>query len=167
MKACLERCGKQVVVLQKEVPGFIGNRLAFALQREAMDLVAKGVASPAEIDTVIRAGFGRRIPVSGIFGTADLGGLDVYLAICQSILPDLCAQTGAPAELKRLVASGRLGLKSGEGWYNYSSTEAAALRDAIATELVHHARRDQTLNTSSAVLPPSNNANSGPPPSTP
>ncbi|MEO6004837.1 MAG: 3-hydroxyacyl-CoA dehydrogenase family protein [Opitutus sp.] len=149
VKKLLERCAKKAVVLQKEVPGFIGNRLAFALQREAMDLVAKGVASPADIDAVIRAGFGRRIPVSGIFGTADLGGLDVYLAICESIFPDLCAQTQAPAVLQSLVARGRLGLKSGAGWYDYSEKEIVALREAIATELVHHAHRDRQ----SATLP--------------
>ena len=139
----LDRCGKRSVVLRKEIPGFIGNRLAFALQREAMDLVAKGVASPEEIDLVVKSGFGRRLPVTGIFTTADLGGLDVYLAVCESLYPDLCASREPPAELRRLVEAGQLGVKTGSGWQRYSTDEIKALRESLAAELVHRARLDQ------------------------
>lgn len=138
----VERGGKTAVVLRKETLGFIGNRLAFALQREAMDLVAKGVASPEEIDRVVKAGFGRRLPVTGVFGTADLGGLDVYLSICEHLYPDLCASSKAPADLQRLVATGRLGVKSGAGWKDYSPAEITALKDELAQELVLRAQLD-------------------------
>jgi 3-hydroxybutyryl-CoA dehydrogenase len=143
VKALLQRCGKRPLLLRKEVPGFIGNRLAFALQREAMDLVAKGVASPAEIDVVASSSFGRRIPVSGIFGTADLGGLDVYLAICKSIFPDLCTDKGPPAALLKLVKQGRLGVKSGAGWSRYTAGQVQALREDLIEELVRQAKRDR------------------------
>ncbi len=76
----LRRGGEIPIVLRREVPGFIGNRSAFALQREAMNLVDQDIASPEEIDEVVRTGFGRRIMARGVFGTADLGGLDVYNA---------------------------------------------------------------------------------------
>jgi 3-hydroxybutyryl-CoA dehydrogenase len=143
VKALLDRCAKQSVILRKELPGFIGNRLAFALQREAMSLVASGVAAPEDIDTVARAGFGRRIPVTGIFGTADLGGLDVYLAVCQSIFPDLCRDAAAPPALQRLVQQGRLGMKTGDGWSAYTEAEIAEIQERLTTELVRHARNDQ------------------------
>ena len=151
----LERCQKQPVVLRKEVPGFIGNRLAFALQREAMDLVARGVATAEEIDTVARTSFGRRLPVSGIFGTADLGGLDVYLAVCASLFPDLSNQQEPPAALASLVKAGKLGVKSGAGWRSYTGSEIVALRESLATELVHQAKLDRQFSESQPPEPPS------------
>lgn len=143
VKALLDRCEKKSVILRKELPGFVGNRLAFALQREAMKLVAAGIASPADIDTVASAGFGRRIPVTGIFGTADLGGLDVYLAVCRSIFPELCQDASPPPTLQQLVKHGRLGMKSGEGWRKYTPEEIASIEAALTAELVHQAKRDQ------------------------
>ncbi|MCW8130824.1 MAG: 3-hydroxyacyl-CoA dehydrogenase family protein [Planctomycetota bacterium] len=143
VETLLRACGKQPVVLRKEVPGFIGNRLAFALQREAMDLVAKGVATPEEIDAVVRGCFGRRVPVTGIFGTADLGGLDVYAAICDSIFPGLCADRSAPEVLTRLVEQGRLGVKTGAGWRDYAPQEAEALRAALGEALIRSAKQDR------------------------
>ncbi len=142
VRALLDRCGKQPVILRKEVPGFVGNRLAFALQREAMWMVAEGVASPDDIDTVARAGFGRRIPVTGIFGTADLGGLDVYRAICDQLFPSLCNDREAPDTLRRLVESGRLGMKTGEGWREYSDREIKVWQRRLADNLVHFAQND-------------------------
>ncbi|HTX66317.1 MAG TPA: 3-hydroxyacyl-CoA dehydrogenase family protein [Opitutaceae bacterium] len=139
----LVACGKRAVVVQAEVPGFIGNRLAFALQREAMALVEQGVATPADIDAVVRAGFGRRIPVSGVFATADLGGLDVYAAICDQIFPDLCRDTTAPAVLRRMVERGTLGVKTGAGWYRHPPEGAAALRARLEEELVARAKQDR------------------------
>jgi 3-hydroxybutyryl-CoA dehydrogenase len=143
--ALLARCAKQTVVLRKEVAGFIGNRLAFALQREAMSLVARGVASPADIDTVTTAGFGRRAPVTGVFRTADFGGLDVYLAVCQSLFPGLCNDHLAPDTLKLLVQNGMLGTKTGEGWNKYTGGEVAGWGKRLTDHLVHLAQVDQQL----------------------
>jgi len=143
MHELLETCGKRPIVVKKEVPGFIGNRLAFALQREAMALVAQGVATPDDIDTVVRTGFGRRIPVTGIFGTADLGGLDVYAAICDVLFPELCADRAAPELLRQRVAAGKLGVKTGAGWREYPPTAQAAMRAALEEELLRQAQRDR------------------------
>lgn len=150
VKELLEACGKRPVVLTSEVAGFIGNRLAFALQREAMELVARGVATPEAIDDVVRLGFGRRIPVSGVFGTADLGGLDVYRAVCGSVFPDLCNDQGVPDALARLVEQGRLGVKTGAGWSTYTERQAQELRLAVAKELIRHARIDQEKRSNGA-----------------
>jgi len=143
VRELLLRCAKQPVVLRKEIAGFIGNRLAFALQREAMDLVEKGVASPEDIDVVAKTSFGRRIPISGIFGTADLGGLDVYWEICRQLFPDLCQERAAPVVLTRLVESGRLGVKSGAGWHHYTNDERERLREAFNAELIHYLKRER------------------------
>jgi 3-hydroxybutyryl-CoA dehydrogenase len=143
VKGLLDRCDKHTVVLRKEVPGFIGNRLAFALQREAMRMVEDGVATPEDIDTVARAGFGRRIPVTGIFRTADLGGLDVYRAVCELIFPGLSNDHGVPESLKRLVQAGMLGVKTREGWHKYSEREVEEWQKRLTEALVYHARADQ------------------------
>lgn len=142
LRARLQRWGKRPIVLRREVVGFIGNRLAFALQRESMDLVERGVAGPDEIDAVVRYGFGRRVPVSGVFGTADLGGLDVYRAVCESLFPDLCDHRSPPAVLVDRVEQDRLGVKTGSGWRNYDEAGAHALRDAVAAELARWVRHD-------------------------
>jgi len=142
-RTLLEGCQKRPVVLTQEIAGFIGNRLAFALQREAMDLVARGIATPEDIDTVVKTGFGRRLPVSGLFGTADLGGLDVYQAVCQSLFPNLCDQKEVPAALAERVAAKQLGVKTGEGWSRYDAASADALRMAVAEELIRQAKLDR------------------------
>jgi 3-hydroxybutyryl-CoA dehydrogenase len=144
VRAELERWGKRAIVLRRETPGFVGNRLAFALQREAMSLVTQGVASPEEIDAVVRWGFGRRIPITGVFRTADLGGLDVYAAICALLFPDLSRETEVPAPLADLVARGRLGMKSGEGWYRYEPGEIDAWRERIAGALLAQLKQDES-----------------------
>ncbi|MBI3831732.1 MAG: 3-hydroxyacyl-CoA dehydrogenase family protein [Planctomycetes bacterium] len=144
VRELLTRIGKRPVILRKEVPGFIGNRLAFALQREAMALVAHGVATPEEIDAVARLSFGRRVPATGIFQTADLGGLDVYLAICASLFPNLACDIEPLAALRERVAQGKLGLKTGAGWFSYSPEEAAALRAKLNAELLRRAQDDRS-----------------------
>lgn len=144
VRAELEQWGKRAVVLRREIPGFVGNRLAFALQREAMSLVAQGIASPEEIDAVVQWGFGRRIPITGVFRTADLGGLDVYAAICALLFPDLSRATDVPEPLADLVACGRIGMKSGEGWYRYEEGEVDAWRERVAGALLSQLREDET-----------------------
>jgi 3-hydroxybutyryl-CoA dehydrogenase len=134
--ALYERLGKKPVVVRKEVLGFIGNRLQFALLREALSLVESGVATPEDIDTVVRSSFGRRLPVTGLFHTADLAGLDVLLAICRVLFPDL-ATDGAPGSaMSDLVAAGRLGAKTDAGWFTYAPGEADALRATLGAELI-------------------------------
>ncbi|GAA1585529.1 3-hydroxyacyl-CoA dehydrogenase family protein [Kribbella sancticallisti] len=114
--------------------GFVANRLQIALFLEALACVAEGVATPAEIDTIVRTTFGLRLPAYGPFAIADMAGLDVY----QSILATLHNQHGErfapPAELTALLEAGRTGLKSGAGFHTYSaerSTTLAAERDDL------------------------------------
>lgn len=137
------RIGKQPVVVQREKRGFIGNRLQFALLREAMALVEEGVCKPAEVDTVVRAGFGRRVPVTGIFGTADIAGLDVHLAICRELFGDLAEGTQGLQVLESLVSEGRIGMKTGAGWYEHPAEEAVAVRRRLAEELIRRFQDDR------------------------
>jgi 3-hydroxybutyryl-CoA dehydrogenase len=117
------RLGKRPVLVKHDVPGFIGNRLQFAVIREALHILSQGIASAEDIDTAMTAGPGLRYGLLGPLRTADLGGLDIFLAISQYLFPELSCEKTAPKALRRLVDKGRLGAKSGRGFYSYSRTE--------------------------------------------
>jgi 3-hydroxybutyryl-CoA dehydrogenase len=88
--------GKQPVLVERDVPGFIWNRLQFALLREALWLVENGVAEPATVDLVVRDGLARRLSLTGPFESAELGGLETFAAVAQNLFPELSAAVAAP-----------------------------------------------------------------------
>jgi 3-hydroxybutyryl-CoA dehydrogenase len=124
--------GKIPVRVERDVPGFIGNRLLHALWREAINLVERGIASPADIDRVARLTFGLRVPAVGPLENMDLVGLDLVRAIHEYLLKDLSDAKQPIAALAERVEGGRLGMKSGEGfhdWRQRSSKDLIARRD--------------------------------------
>jgi 3-hydroxybutyryl-CoA dehydrogenase len=127
--------GKMPVHVKKDVPGFVGNRLQHALWREAISLVERGICDAQTVDTVIKASFGRRLAVLGPLENADLVGTDLTLAIHRTVLPDIESGRGPSPYLEDLVAAGRLGFKSGEGFRKWSSEEQAALRTRVLRHL--------------------------------
>lgn len=132
--------GKVPVVLQKEVLGFLGTRMQQAVVREAIGLLEAGVASPEAIDLAVRASFGIRFPAMGPLETTDLGGLDVILSIHRYLLPDLNRSAEPQAELRRRVEEGRLGVKSGVGFYDWSQRDPAGVAQRRDEELVRRLR---------------------------
>jgi len=127
--------GKKPAHVKKDVPGFIGNRLQHALWREAVSLVERGICDAETVDTVIKAAFGRRLAVLGPLENADLVGTDLTLAIHKTVLPDIEARPGPSPYLEQLVADGKLGFKSGEGFRKWSAEEQAALRQKVVQHL--------------------------------
>jgi 3-hydroxybutyryl-CoA dehydrogenase len=127
--------GKTPAHVKKDVPGFIGNRLQHALWREAISLVERGICDAETVDAVIKAAFGRRLPVLGPLENADLVGTDLTLAIHKTVLPDIDSRPGPSPYLERLVAEGKLGFKSGEGFRKWSAEEQAALRSKVLQHL--------------------------------
>jgi 3-hydroxybutyryl-CoA dehydrogenase len=115
----LERVGKRPVVVQQDVAGFIGNRLQHALRREAVAIVAQGIASPQDVDLVARYSFGLRLPVVGPLETADLGGLDLTVAIQEYLLPQLDRSTEPLPLVRAKVDGGELGAKTGQGFFDW------------------------------------------------
>ena len=135
LKDLCHRLGKQPILVRHDVPGFVGNRLQFAVMREALHILASGIASAEDIDTAMTAGPGLRYALLGPLRTADLGGLDVFAAISRYLFAELSADTDPPAVLPDLVAKGRLGAKSGAGFYRYGKKDGDAFL----------ARRDRVL----------------------
>lgn len=135
--------GKSPAVVQKEVPGFIGNRLQAALLRECLSLVENGVASPRDIDVVVKNGFGRRLSAAGPFEIFDLAGWDLAMAVAKYLVPHIESSIEIPQILKEKVEAGELGVKTGKGFYEYSDESANALRDRVAQALIKIASWEQ------------------------
>lgn len=135
MMAILADAGKTPVLVEKDVPGFIGNRLQHALWREAVSLVENGVCDAESVDTVIKASFGRRLAVLGPLENADLVGTDLTLDIHENVLFDLETRKGPSPYLETLVAEGRLGMKTGQGFRTWKDGEPDAVRARVARHL--------------------------------
>ncbi len=118
---------KQPILVQKDVPGFVASRIQFAVVREALHLVEEGIASPADIDAVMKHGLGLRWALLGPLEIADLGGLDIFNTVGSYLAKSLSNATDSPKALQDLVAAGKLGAKSGSGFYDYPSGKASAL----------------------------------------
>ena len=131
----LADAGKTPVRVEKDVPGFIGNRLQHALWREAVSLVERGICDAEAVDTVIKASFGRRLAVLGPLENADLVGTDLTLAIHETVLSDLEARPDPSPYLRRLVEEGNLGMKTGRGFHVWSPGEADAASRRVSTYL--------------------------------
>lgn len=127
--------GKTPALVEKDVPGFVGNRLQHALWREAIALVAEGVCDARTIDTVVKKSFGRRLSVLGPLENADLVGIDLTLAIHETVLPFINGTPGPSPYLKKLIDDGHLGMKSGEGFRKWTSEEQAELRQKVLKHL--------------------------------
>jgi len=135
MMNLLEDAGKTPVLVEKDVPGFIGNRLQHALWREAVSLVERGICDAKSVDTVIKASFGRRLAVLGPLENADLVGTDLSLDIHENVLFDLEDRNGPSPYLEKLVAEGKLGMKSGEGFQKWTPEEADEVRARVTNHL--------------------------------
>lgn len=132
----LARVGKTPAMVEKDVPGFIGNRLQHALWREAIAIVAEGICDAETVDTVVKGSFGRRLPVIGPLENADLVGTELTLAIHETVLPAIDHTPGPSPYLKQLIPrEGRLGMKSGEGFRTWTPEQQAQLRAKVLRHL--------------------------------
>ena len=134
--ALLQKVGKHPVKVQKDVPGFVANRLQHALWREAFAIIDEGIADAATVDECVRYGPGLRWPILGPVENADLVGLDLTKAIHDYILPHINADPTPSTTLEELVEAGNLGFKSGKGFQNWTADEIQATRDRLTNYLL-------------------------------
>ena len=123
----MRRCGSVPIHVRKDVPGFIGNRLQHALGREAFSLIQEGVVSAEDVDAAVRFGFGFRYLAAGPVLQKEHAGFDVHAAAAATIYPSLSNISEPPPVLADKPAQGKIGMKTGEGFYTWSP-------DKIATE---------------------------------
>jgi 3-hydroxybutyryl-CoA dehydrogenase len=115
----LKACGKVPVLVRKDVPGQLGNRIQHAMIRECMHIVEEGIATPEDVDLAVKAGVGLRTPVYGVYEHADMVGLDLVKAVQDYIVPDLSTLKGSARIHQEKVAKGELGVKAGRGFLDW------------------------------------------------
>lgn len=131
----LADAGKTPVLVEKDVPGFIGNRLQHALWREAISLVENGICSAKAVDDVVKASFGRRLAVLGPLENADLVGIELTQDIHKQILFDLDARPDPSPHLQTLLDAGHTGMAAGQGLRTWSKGDLEATKARIARHL--------------------------------
>lgn len=141
--AAIRDAGKEPVVINREIAGFIGNRLQFAMLREAWALWASGAASAEAIDAVVRNSFGRRVAITGPLESADVGGLATMYHFGRSLMPDL-DRSPEPAEaVAKLVQDGASGLANRRGVHDWTKRDGEALLKARMEELFRWLKHDR------------------------
>lgn len=131
VETLLREIGRHPVLVHRDISGFVGNRLQHALKREAIALVAAGVCDAETIDDVVKLGFGARLAVLGPLEQSDLVGLDLTKAIHDVVIADLDVTPTTHPYLDALVAQGKLGMKSGEGFRRWTPELAEATRERL------------------------------------
>ena len=135
----MKKAGKYPIKCLKDVPGFVANRLQHALWREAISIVERGIADAATVDDAIKQSFGIRVPVLGPIENADMVGLDLTLAIHNTVLQDLEASPNPSPVLKDKVDKGELGFKSGKGFYDQWTPESIKrTRERLTKHLIDY-----------------------------
>jgi 3-hydroxybutyryl-CoA dehydrogenase/5-formyl-3-hydroxy-2-methylpyridine 4-carboxylate dehydrogenase len=135
-KKLLEKCGLIPVVVEKDVPGFVHNRLLYAILREAVSLVEKGVVSPAELDKCFKWGLGLKLAVIGPMELLDVAGLDIYEAVAGYLNADLENRTSVAPYIARLTREKHLGMKTGKGIFDYTPERTRELRAERGAKLL-------------------------------
>ncbi|CVK20239.1 3-hydroxyacyl-CoA dehydrogenase family protein [Sporomusa sphaeroides] len=141
----MEKIGKKPVALNREALGFIGNRLQLALLREALYIVESGIASKEAVDTTMKYSLGRRLSTTGPLESTDLGGLDIFYNISGYLLEDLCNDTKISPLLKAAVEQGKLGAKTGEGFYTWTPEALAKIKKTRETILLEWLHKDKKM----------------------
>jgi 3-hydroxybutyryl-CoA dehydrogenase len=131
----LRRCGKTPVLVKKDTPGQLGNRMQMAMVREAVNIVQEGIADAEAVDLAAKAGFGLRMPVYGILEHQDIVGLDLGAKVVDYVTRDLNNEPGMPRLMREMLDRGDVGVKSGKGFYDWSEKDDGAIK----------ARRDRFL----------------------
>ena len=124
----LARTGKESIVLNRAVTGFLINRLQHAVLHEAYHLIETGVASVADVDNFARKLFGPRMCITGLIEQKDLSGLDTHALAQRSIVPDLYHSPEPCRILQDKFEAGELGIKTGKGFYDWAGRDTAAFK---------------------------------------
>jgi 3-hydroxybutyryl-CoA dehydrogenase len=130
---------KRPVLVKKDIPGYVHNRLQAAVFRELMNLVDQDVMEVKDLETTVRYGLGLRLPVMNVFEMVDLMGLDTIKNVLTYLYPTLDRSIKPPKFLTKMISEGKLGVKSGEGFHNYKRkdmTESMQQKEAATFQLL-------------------------------
>lgn len=126
--AFVEAVDRDPVRVERDVPGFVWNRVQFAVVRECLHIVEEGVASVEDVNRAIRDGYATRTASIGPFETMDIAGLDLFETIAADLYPELAVDDEPQGALSERVADGRTGVGAGEGFFSYDEPPADVTR---------------------------------------
>jgi len=132
----IRRIGHLPIVIRKDVPGFVENRVLYAVMRECLDLVEQGVISPEDLDACVSWGIGYKLAVVGPMALLDMAGLDIYSAVAGYLNKELSSRSDVAAYIAERTAQRKLGIKTGSGIYDYTPEKIAELQGERARKLV-------------------------------
>jgi 3-hydroxybutyryl-CoA dehydrogenase len=133
--ALYKAINKKPVIVKKDIPGFLANRIQHALMREALSLVQEGIATPADIDDAVRYSFGFRYAAVGPMTQKEISGWDGMANAAKEIYPSLSNITTLPPKVVQLMAEGKTGMKSGEGFRKWTPEEIKTVSDSYSRKL--------------------------------
>jgi len=140
--ALLSAMNKKPIEVKKDILGSIVNRLQYALFREAQNILEIGAATVEDIDAAVRYSIGRRLPVTGPFMTADMGGLDVFDDISSYLFKDLSVAPESLPAMRKLVDEGKFGQKNGSGFYQWTPEFSEEMNKTREKELIRWLKQD-------------------------
>lgn len=134
---------KQTVKVLKDVPGLVANRIQQGVAREVFSIIEKGIAVPEDVDKALKFGPAFRYATTGQLEVADFGGLDIWSVVGDNLLKEMDNSQCANTLLKQKVAEGKLGVKSGEGFYRYSADDLPELKRRFKKRLIHQLKASE------------------------
>jgi 3-hydroxyacyl-CoA dehydrogenase len=126
--ALVEAVDREPIRVRRDVPGFVWNRVQFAVLRECANIVERGIASPADVDRAVRDGYALRTAAVGPFETVDLSSLSLFRTIAAGIYPSLSDADAPGAAFDDRIAEGRDGVAAGAGFFDYAEDAREAVR---------------------------------------
>ena len=143
VEAMFKSIRKQTVKVLKDVPGLVANRIQQGVAREAFSLIEMGVAAPEDVDKAIKFGPAFRYATTGQLEVADFGGLDIWCVVGDNLLSVMDNSLTANSLLRQKVSEGKLGLKSGEGFFKYPADKVPEIRQRFMKKLIHQLKASE------------------------
>jgi 3-hydroxybutyryl-CoA dehydrogenase len=135
--------GKVTVKVLKDVPGLVANRIQQGVAREAFSLIEQGIAAPEDVDKALKFGPAFRYATTGQLEVADFGGLDIWCVVGDNLLKEIDNRQEANPLLRRKVEEGKLGLKTGEGFFKYPPEDVPDIKRKFMRKLIHQLKASE------------------------
>lgn len=143
IEALYQSIKKQTVKVLKDVPGLVANRIQQGVAREVFSIIEQGIAEPEDIDKALKFGPAFRYATTGQLEVADFGGLDIWCVVGDNLLKAMDNSQSANPLLRQKVSEGKLGIKSGEGFYQYPAEEIPAIKKKFMKKLIHQLKASE------------------------
>jgi 3-hydroxybutyryl-CoA dehydrogenase len=143
VEALYRTVNKQTVKVLKDVPGLVANRIQQGVAREVFSIIEQGIAEPADVDKALKFGPAFRYATTGQLEVADFGGLDIWCVVGDNLLRAIDNSQEANKLLREKVREGKLGIKTGEGFYSYRQEEIPAIKKRFMKKLIHQLKASE------------------------